>query len=64
MSTTEPASTTSVHPCVLGPAEGQAHWFLGNLVTVKAAGRDTGGRITVVNPSTRRLRAAAAPAPA
>jgi mannose-6-phosphate isomerase-like protein (cupin superfamily) len=48
VSATESTSTTGVRPFVLGPAEGQAHWFLGNLVTIKASGRDTGGRITVV----------------
>lgn len=33
---------------MLGPDHGQAFWFLGNLATVKAAGSDTGGRVTVV----------------
>jgi mannose-6-phosphate isomerase-like protein (cupin superfamily) len=37
-----------VRPYVLGPAEGQAWWFLGNLVTVKASGAQTRGRLTVV----------------
>ena len=36
-----------VRPYVLGSAEGQALWFLGNLVTVKAAGAQTRGRLTV-----------------
>ncbi|MEW2381938.1 cupin domain-containing protein [Micromonospora sp. NPDC047707] len=43
----------SVHPYVLRPDDGEAYWFLGNLVTVKASGAHTGGRITVaqfVNP--------------
>ena len=40
-------------PYVLREAEGDTLWFLGNLVTVKAAGADTRGRLTVaefVNP--------------
>ncbi|MER7456465.1 quercetin 2,3-dioxygenase [Micromonospora sp. NPDC126480] len=42
-----------VHPYVLRADEGEAFWFLGNLATVKAAGAQTGGRLTVaefVNP--------------
>ena len=35
-------------PRLLRPDEGDALWFLGNLVTVKATGADTGGRATVV----------------
>lgn len=35
-------------PRVLRPDEGDALWFLGNLVTVKATGADTGGHATVV----------------
>ena len=35
-------------PRHLRPHEGPALWFLGNLVTVKAAGPDTGGGVTVV----------------
>ncbi|MGI5203433.1 cupin domain-containing protein [Spirillospora sp. CA-108201] len=41
-------------PYVLASAEGQALWFLGNLVTVKAAGAQTRGRLTVaefLNPA-------------
>lgn len=41
-------------PYILGSAEGQALWFLGNLVTVKAAGAQTRGRLTVaefLNPA-------------
>lgn len=34
-------------PYVLGPDDGQAWWFLGNLVTFKAAGAQTRGRLTV-----------------
>ncbi|WP_141577651.1 cupin domain-containing protein [Actinomadura sp. WMMA1423] len=43
-----------VRPYMLGSAEGQALWFLGNLVTVKAAGAQTRGRLTVaefLNPA-------------
>ncbi|BCJ65818.1 cupin domain-containing protein [Polymorphospora rubra] len=43
----------SVRPYVLKADEGEAYWFLGNLVTVKAAGAQTRGRLTVaefVNP--------------
>jgi mannose-6-phosphate isomerase-like protein (cupin superfamily) len=43
----------SVRPFVLGPDEGEAFWFLGNLATIKATGADTAGRLTVaefVNP--------------
>jgi mannose-6-phosphate isomerase-like protein (cupin superfamily) len=35
-------------PRVLRPDEGRALWFLGNLVTVKAASADTGGHASVV----------------
>ena len=35
-------------PRLLRADEGEALWFLGNLVTVKATGADTGGRVTVV----------------
>ena len=35
-------------PRLVRPDEGDALWFLGNLVTVKATGADTGGRATVV----------------
>ncbi len=40
-------------PYLLAPDEGEAWWFLGNLVTVKAAGPETSGSLTVahvVNP--------------
>jgi mannose-6-phosphate isomerase-like protein (cupin superfamily) len=48
--------TTSapVQPYVLRPGEGEALWFLGNLVTIKAAGASTRGALTVaefVNPA-------------
>jgi quercetin dioxygenase-like cupin family protein len=39
---------TTPRPRLLHPDEGDALWFLGNLVTVKATGADTGGRATVV----------------
>lgn len=39
---------TAPHPRLLHPDEGEALWFLGNLVTIKATGADTGGRVTVV----------------
>ena len=45
MSVTE---TAEGRPYVLGPAEGPAYWFLGNLATVKASGAQTRGRLTVV----------------
>lgn len=35
-------------PYVLHDGEGEALWFLGNLVTVKAGGPTTAGRLTVV----------------
>ncbi|MFI7617402.1 cupin domain-containing protein [Nonomuraea terrae] len=40
-------------PYVLGRDEGEAIWFLGNLVTVKVAGEHTSGRLSLsefVNP--------------
>lgn len=40
-------------PYLLGQDEGEALWFLGNLVSLKATGAHTGGRLTVaefVNP--------------
>ncbi|MFC7548926.1 quercetin 2,3-dioxygenase [Plantactinospora sp. GCM10030261] len=38
----------TAHPYLLRPDEGDAHWFLGSLVTVKATGAQTAGRLTVV----------------
>jgi uncharacterized cupin superfamily protein len=38
----------AVRPFVHRADEGEALWFLGGLVTVKAAGADTRGRVTVV----------------
>jgi len=40
--------TTTIRPYRRGDGEGETLWFLGSLVTVKAAGDDTGGRLTVV----------------
>ena len=39
--------TAPTRPYVLGPADGEAWWFLGNLVTVKAGGARTRGGLTV-----------------
>lgn len=41
------SQTAPVRPYVLREAEGDASWFLGNLFTVKAAGPQTRGRLTV-----------------
>ncbi|GAA4719306.1 cupin domain-containing protein [Phytohabitans rumicis] len=35
-------------PYLLRSGEGEAHWFLGSLATVKAAGEQTRGAVTVV----------------
>ncbi|MEU5902980.1 quercetin 2,3-dioxygenase [Micromonospora sp. NPDC047527] len=43
----------TAHPYLLRQDDGQAYWFLGNLVTLKATGADTNGKLTVaefVNP--------------
>src|SRR5918998_1408600 len=40
-------SQTSVKPYLLGTEEGEAIWFSGNLVTIKATGAHTRGRLTV-----------------
>ena len=37
-----------VRPYVRRDGEGEALWFLGNLVTVKATGAETRGRVSVV----------------
>ncbi len=37
-----------VRPYVLDADGGEAHWFLGSLVTNKVTGKETGGRLTVV----------------
>jgi mannose-6-phosphate isomerase-like protein (cupin superfamily) len=39
---------TGARPRVLHRDEGEALWFLGSLVTVKASAEDTGGRCSVV----------------
>ena len=39
---------TQARPYVCRDGEGEALWFLGNLVTVKATGADTRNRLTVV----------------
>lgn len=41
-------STVPTRPYVRGPEDGEALWFLGSLVTTKATGAQTGGRLTVV----------------
>jgi mannose-6-phosphate isomerase-like protein (cupin superfamily) len=48
------AQTVPVRPYLLREDEGEALWFLGNLVTLKATGASTRGRLTVaefVNPA-------------
>ncbi|MGI5241946.1 quercetin 2,3-dioxygenase [Dactylosporangium sp. CA-139066] len=40
--------TAPLRPYIRGRDDGEALWFLGSLVTVKASGADTGGRLTVV----------------
>ena len=48
------SQVTPVRPYLRRPAEGEALWFLGNLVTLKATGAETRGRLTVaefVNPA-------------
>jgi len=45
--------TTQARPYVLDPGGGDAHWFFGNLVTLKAAGEHTDGRFALtefINP--------------
>jgi uncharacterized cupin superfamily protein len=42
------SAPASPRPRLLRADEGDAVWFLGSLVTVKATGADTGGRATVV----------------
>lgn len=39
---------TETRPYVSRPDEGEAIWFLGNLMTVKATGAETRGNVTVV----------------
>ena len=40
--------TSPIRPYMRRDGEGEALWFLGSLVTVKAAGADTGDRLTIV----------------
>lgn len=40
--------TTPIRPVVRRENEGEALWFLGNLVTVKATGAETNGRLTAL----------------
>jgi quercetin dioxygenase-like cupin family protein len=40
--------TASARPYLRRDGEGEALWFLGSLVTIKATGAETGGRLTVV----------------
>ncbi len=42
------STSASVTPYLTRADEGEVLWFLGTLVTVKAAGAQTGGRLTVV----------------
>jgi mannose-6-phosphate isomerase-like protein (cupin superfamily) len=42
------AAPTPVRPYIRRPDEGDALWFLGNLVTVKATGAQTRGNLTIV----------------
>jgi quercetin dioxygenase-like cupin family protein len=38
----------TVRPIALGPDEGEAVWFLGTLVTIKASAETTDGRVAVI----------------
>ena len=38
----------SIAPIALQPGEGEARWFLGFLVTIKASGATTNGRVAVI----------------
>lgn len=42
------AASTSVAPIALGPGEGEARWFLGVLVVIKASRATTGGTVSVL----------------
>jgi quercetin dioxygenase-like cupin family protein len=42
------AAAGKAEPIALGQGEGEALWFLGSLVTVKAGGEATGGRFAIV----------------
>lgn len=39
--------TSETAPISLGPGEGEALWFLGGLVTIKASGSQSGGKVAV-----------------
>ncbi len=41
--------TSAVDPIAMGPDEGEALWFLGTLVTIKASSETTGGRVAVID---------------
>lgn len=48
MTTTTTTAPGPVQPYLLRAGEGEAHWFLGSLATVKTAGVHTRGALTVV----------------
>jgi quercetin dioxygenase-like cupin family protein len=41
-------TAAAVTPTVLAPGEGDAYWFLGSLVTIKASADSTGGAVAVM----------------
>lgn len=41
-------TSSTPSPIALGPNEGEALWFLGGLVTIKASRATTGGRVAVI----------------
>jgi quercetin dioxygenase-like cupin family protein len=45
---TDSTSTSTIAPIALGPAEGEALWFLGSLVTIKSSQNSTGGAVAVL----------------
>ena len=47
-SSTEQTAESTAAPIALGPGEGEASWFLGCLVTVKASHETTAGRVAVL----------------
>jgi quercetin dioxygenase-like cupin family protein len=40
-------AVATIPPIALGPGEGEALWFLGQLVTIKSSGASTAGRVAV-----------------
>jgi quercetin dioxygenase-like cupin family protein len=40
-------ATETTAPIVVGPEEGEAYWFFGQLVTIKSSSATTGGRVGV-----------------